>query len=61
VIGIPRERDAHVIVEAGNDQDIEHTKLQARRLVEGGENSRCLQSFIVGTLFSATPEYEADK
>lgn len=60
VVGIPRERDAQVVVEAGNDQDIEYTKRQARRLVEGGENSRCLQSFIVETVFSATPDYKAD-
>lgn len=60
VIGIPRERDAHVIIEAGNDNDIEYTKRQARRLVEGGSTSRCIQSFIVGTVFSATPEYEPE-
>ena len=60
VFGIPREPDAHVVVEAGNDHDIEYTKRQARRLVEGGSSSRCIQSFIVGTVFSATPDSPPD-
>ena len=44
-----------VLVVAGDNTDIEHTRQRARSLVAGGSHSACLNVWIVTTIFDATP------
>ena len=55
VIGVPSDPNGRVIIQQGNNTDIEYTRRQARSLVSG-PSPRCCKAWIVQTIFDVTAD-----